>query len=246
MSVPEIGQPQLYLRFAARAGSTSSQLQRATGSAESSRYQQLGSIIYSIQIVRALTYLQTDSAIAQLRANLLTERGFSLPALRSLKLRQTSLSDASVNTLIPLVPNVRRVDISFTHIRRPLSVSPDSFASLEKLSVTSTSVSPDDLLSILSTVPRLHTLNIGALGGSHGRGVSTMTFTDVHLRSLTAVLSQNTAIESINLVANTKLARDEEVIAEFILLVGRRLKVCGGNTHAKVRLAHIMCVYGRD
>jgi len=51
-----------------------------------------------------------------------------------------------------------------------------------------------------------------------------VTFTDVHLRSLTAILSQNTAIENINLVANTKLARDEEVIAEFILLVGRKLK----------------------
>jgi len=236
MSVPEIGQPQLYIRFAARAGPTSSQLQRATGSAESSRHQQMGSIIYFIQTTGALTYPQTDAAFAQLRADLLSESGFSLPALRTLKLRQTSLSDASVNTLVPLVPNIRRVDVSFTDIRRPLSVSPDGFASLEKLSVTSTSVSPDDLLSILSAAPRLHTLNIGALGGSHGkrsgygRGVSTVTFTDVHLRSLTAILSQNTVIENINLVANTKLARDEEVIAEFILLVGRKLKVRRGNT----------------
>lgn len=57
-----------------------------------------------------------------------------------------------------------------------------------------------------------------------------MTFTDNHLRSLTAVLSQNAVIENISLVANTKLARDEEVISEFVLLVGRRLKVCEGNT----------------
>jgi len=251
VSVPEVGQPQLYLRFAARAGSTSSQLQRATGSAKSSRYQQLGSIVYFIQITRALTYRQTDAAFAQLRADLLKETGFSLPALRTLKLRQTSLSDASVNTLVPLVPNIRRVDISFTDIRRPLSLSPDNLASLEKLSVTSTSVSPDDLLSILSAAPRLHTLNIGALGGSHGkrsgygRGVSTVTLTDVHLRSLTAVLSQRTAIENISLVANTKLARDEEVIIEFILLVGRRLKVRGENAHAKGRLAHLTCVCQR-
>jgi len=229
MSVPEIGQPQLYIRFAARAGPTSSQLQRATGSAESSRYQQMGLIIYFIQITCALTYPQTDAAFAQLRADLLSERGFSLPALRTLKLRQTPLSDTSVNTLVALVPNIRRVDVSFTDIHRPLSVSPDGLASLEKLSVASTSVSPDDLLSILSAAPRLHTLNIGALGGSHGRGVSTVTFTDVHLRSLTAILSQNTAIENINLVANTKLARDDEVITDFILLVGRKLKVRGGN-----------------
>jgi hypothetical protein len=48
---------------------------------------------------------------------------------------------------------------------------------------------------------------------------------------LTAILSQNTVIENILLVANTKVARDEEIIAEFILLVGRRLKVRGGNSN---------------
>jgi hypothetical protein len=130
-----------------------------------------------------------------------------------------------------MVPNLRRIDVSFTDIRRPLSVLLHGFANLEKLSVTSTSVSPDDLLSMLPAASRLHTLNIGALGGSHGgrsaygRGVSTMTFTDKHLHTLTAVLSQNTVIENISLVSNPKLARDEEVITEFILLVGRRLKV---------------------
>jgi len=51
-----------------------------------------------------------------------------------------------------------------------------------------------------------------------------MTFTDDHLRSLTTILSQNTVIENISLVANTKLARHDEVIAEFIHLVGRKLK----------------------
>jgi hypothetical protein len=170
-----------------------------------------------------------------LLAQLLTEGGFSLPALRTFKLRETSLSDASVNALVPLVPNIRRVDISFMNIRRPLSVSFDGFSNLEKLSVTSTGVSPDDLLLVLPAASRLRTLNMGALGESHGkrsaygRGVSTMSFTDDHLRSLTAILSQNTVIENINLVANKKLARDEEIIAEFILLVGRRLKVCEGN-----------------
>jgi hypothetical protein len=189
-----------------------------------------------IRTTRALTDLQTDAAFAQLHAELLKERGFSLPVLRTLKLRQTSLSDGSVNTLVLLVPSVRRVDVSFTDIRRPLSVSPDNFASLEKLSVTSTSVSPDDLILMLPAAPRLHTLNIGALGGNQGKtsayggGIPIMSFTDNHLRSLTAVLSQNAVIENISLVANTKLARDEEVISEFVLLVGRRLKVREGNT----------------
>ena len=132
------------------------------------------------------------------------------------------------------MPNVTRVDVSFTGIRRPLSLSPHSFTNLEKLSVTSSGVSPNDLLSMLPNASQLRTLNIGALGGNHGnrsgfgRDVSATTFTDEHLRSLTAILSQNTVIENINFVANTKLARDEEVIAEFILLVGRRLKVSEG------------------
>jgi hypothetical protein len=136
-----------------------------------------------------------------------------------------------VNALIPLVPNIRRVDLSFTDIRRPLLATHGCLANLEKLSVTSTDVSPYDLVFAISAAKRLRTLNIGALGGSHGKrsayggSVSMMTLTDNHLRSLTAALSQNTVIENISLVANTKLARDAEVIAEFILLVGRRLKV---------------------
>jgi hypothetical protein len=180
---------------------------------------------------------------------LLTEQGFSLPALRTLKLRHTSLSDVSINALIPLAPNLKRVDVSFTDIRRPLSVPLHGFAYIEKLSVTSTGVSPDDLLSMLTDASHLRTLNIGALGGSYGkrsafgRGVSTMTFTDNHLRSLTAILSQNTVIENISLVANTKVARDEEIIAEFILLVGRRLKVRGGNSNATATGGLLTWVY---
>lgn len=149
-----------------------------------------------------------------------------------MKLRQTSLSDASLNAWIPLAPNIRRVDLSFTDIRRLYHATLGCFANLEKLSLTSTSVSPDELVAALSAASRLRTLNIGALGGSHGGrsayhgAVSTMTFTDNPLRSLTTVLSQNTVIENVSLVGNTKLARDAEVIAEFILLVGRRLKVC--------------------
>ncbi|KAI9460835.1 hypothetical protein BJY52DRAFT_1185679 [Lactarius psammicola] len=171
----------------------------------------------------------TDAAVAKLHTELLTNGTFSLPALRTFKLRQTSLSDTSINALVPLVPNIRRVDISFTDVRRPLTASHDGFTNLEKLSITSTNVSPDDLLPVLSVASRLRTLNIGALGGSHGKryafgNVSTMTLRDEHLRSLTAILSQNTVIENVNLVGNTKLARDGESIAEFIHLVGRRLK----------------------
>ena len=128
------------------------------------------------------------------------------------------------------MPNLGCVDVSFTNIRRPLSVALDGFANLEKLSITSTNVSPDDLLLVLSVTSRLRTLNIGALGGSHGRRIasgnaSTMTLIDDHLRSLTEILSQNTSIENVSLVGDTKLARDGESVPEFVRLVGRRLKV---------------------
>ncbi|KAI9445156.1 RNI-like protein [Lactarius indigo] len=176
-----------------------------------------------------LEVLKVAGISSWLHTELLIDGSFSLPALRTFKLRQTSLSDTSINALVPLVPNVRRVDISFTDVRRPLTASHDGFANLEKLSITSTDVSPDDLLPVISVASRLRTLNVGALGGSHGKrhafgNTSTMTLRDEHLRSLTAVLSQNTVIENVSLVGNTKLARDGESIAEFIHLVDRRLK----------------------
>ncbi len=128
------------------------------------------------------------------------------------------------------MPNIRRVDVSFTDVLRPYSALPDVFTNLEKLSITSTDVSPENLLLVLSVASRLRILNVGALGGSHGKrfalgNVTTMTLRDEHLRSLSAILSQNTVIENINLVGNTKLARDGEIFAEFVHLVGRRLKV---------------------
>lgn len=128
------------------------------------------------------------------------------------------------------MPNLRRIDISFTNIRHPVSAALEGFANLDKLSLTSTDVSPDDLLIVLPVTSRLRTLNIGALGSSHGKrnaygDGSTMSLRDEHLRSLTEILSENTFIENINLVGNTKLARDGESIAEFIRLVGRKLKV---------------------
>jgi hypothetical protein len=138
-----------------------------------------------------------------------------------------------VNILISFVPNIRRIDLSLTDIRGPLLAQHGCLANLEKLSLTSTYVTPNDLVSALSAAKRLRTLNIGALGGSYGKrsgyggGVSTLTLTDDHLRLMTSVLSRNAVIENVNLVGNTKLARDAEIIAEFIFLVGRRLKVCG-------------------
>jgi len=140
----------------------------------------------------------TDASAAKLHTELLTHGAFTLPALRTLKLRQTSLSDNSINALAPLVPNLRRIDVSFTNIRRPLSAALDGFANLDKLSVTSTNVSPDDLLLVLSVTSRLH--------------------------SLTEIPSQNAFIENVSIVGNTELAGDGESVPEFVRLVSRRLK----------------------
>jgi hypothetical protein len=81
------------------------------------------------------------------------------------------------------------------NIRHPLSAALDGFANLDKLSITSTNVSPDDLLPLLSIMLRLRTLNIGTLRGSHGKRIafgnaSTMTLIDGHLRSLTEIVAK--------------------------------------------------------
>ncbi|KAI0274686.1 hypothetical protein BC834DRAFT_849205 [Gloeopeniophorella convolvens] len=187
----------------------------------------------------------TDAAFSKLHAELMTTEDFSLPALRTLKLRQTSLTDTSICALISLAPNVTRVDVSFTSIRRPLSAPHYSLAGLEKLAVTSTSVPPDHLLDAVAAAPRLRTLNIGALGGSLGQrsafgsSMSTVTMTDDHLSCLTTVLSENQVIESVSLVGNAKLCRSSKSLVEFIRLVGRRLKILNLSGIPSLRSMHL-------
>jgi hypothetical protein len=104
---------------------------------------------------------------------------------------------------------------------------------LQKLSLTSTAVSASDVVEIVSVLPQLRTLNLGALGGSRGSRVSvgnssSMTMSDGTLRALTAVLDTFTHLESINLVGNTKLGTTSKInsaLFDFVSRVGRKCKV---------------------
>ena len=176
---------------------------------------------------------QTDTAFAKLTAACTAaEDGFELPKLRTLKLRQTFLSDNALAPFMRLCPNLRRVDLSFTLVRHPsllLDKKP-----LEKLSLTSTKVAANDLLATVAQFPDLITLSIGALGGGQGSTASignttAMTMSDKTLRELTDILEPFSKLERIDLVANTKLGLFghgiDSAIGAFVRRVGRKCKV---------------------
>ncbi|KAF5377530.1 hypothetical protein D9615_005240 [Tricholomella constricta] len=173
--------------------------------------------------------------------------GFQLPALRTLKLRQTSLSDAALNPILKMCPALQRLDLSFTLFRHPPQLLADArIPALQKLSLTSTGVPTADLVEIVRLLPGLRTLAIGALGVNQGSRKSigyssAMTMTDDALRSLTGVLETFQHMENINLVGNTKLglsSRVDGALSEFITKVGRRCK--------KLNLAGIHSLHSSD
>lgn len=187
---------------------------------------------------------QTDAAFAKLTAACqYTPSGsdFSLPKLRTLKLRQTSLSDNALAPFMRLCPNLRRVDLSFTLVRHPSHLLDGK--PLEKLSLTSTKVAGNELLSTINQFPGLVTLCIGALGGGQASTVSigntsAMTLDDQTLRELTEILEPFPLLERIDLVANTKLGLFghgiNSAVGDFVRRVGRRCKV-------SVRFCHSQC-----
>lgn len=162
-------------------------------------------------------------------------KGFQLPNLRSLKLRQAPLSDSVLNPVFTICPNLERLDLSFTLVKRPILPTGHM---LEKLVLTSTKISSADLLAMVAPLRRLRVLAIGAMGGSQGSSAaisntSAMTLTDDTLRALTDVLAECPDIERVNLVGNTKLGftgrrGPDAALAHFVRRVGRRCKVREG------------------
>ncbi|KAI0094679.1 hypothetical protein BDY19DRAFT_913980 [Irpex rosettiformis] len=153
---------------------------------------------------------------------------FRLPNIRTLKLRQTSVTDATLITFLTICPNIRRLDLSFTGIRHP----PPLFAntSLEKLSLTSTQVSSSDVLKIVSGLTGLKKLSLGALGRGGGSATTVvnttaLTFRDDALRGLTNKLATFENLESINLAGNLNLGSiTHGALFDFISRVGRKCK----------------------
>lgn len=182
-----------------------------------------------------LNMIQTDATVTKLWKALDLDNNpqFLLSNLRSLDIRQMPISDSTINRMLSICPNVERLNLSFTNVRRPPLLL--GIKTLKKLSVTSTRIDPADLLAIVTDLPNLKSLSIGALGGGQGSSVaidnpSAMTLTDTALRKLTDKLALCKKLEHISLVGNTKLSgtagRHFSALEDFVQRVGRRCTVC--------------------
>jgi hypothetical protein len=177
---------------------------------------------------------QTDAAFSKFVASMPPFDEHKFTSLKTLKLREIRLSDAAIKQMISWFPNLKRLDLSFTSIRRPSSLALASVVpTLEKLSVTSTGIAISELVPIISALLQLKTLSLGALGGGHASSAamgnsSAMTMNDETLIALTDVLENLPYLENVSLVGNTKLGstgRGEVAISDFISRVGRKCKV---------------------
>ena len=161
--------------------------------------------------------------------------GYKLETVKTLKLRELGLTDGPLKYLISMFPNLKRLDLSFTPVRRLCYLSlPTLVPNLEKLSLTSTGITSSEMLTVISHLPRLKTISLGALGGGQASNAtlgnsSAMTMTDDTLVRLTDILETFACLENLNLVGNTKLGlttpRGARALGDFISRVGRRCKV---------------------
>ncbi|KAI5991631.1 hypothetical protein EDD15DRAFT_2448516, partial [Pisolithus albus] len=174
---------------------------------------------------------QTDATFARL-LNCLSETNVVLNSLQNLKLRQLSLSDVSVQRFLARCPNLKRLDVSFTHVRRsPFGTNP--IPALEKLTLTSTNMRPMDIITLIAGLPHLQTLALGAIGGGEqrlfgaARNLSAAVMTDEVLALLTDTLIALNDLEKVSLVGNAQLgltSRGNGALADF---VRRQLNLSG-------------------
>ncbi|KAF8844096.1 RNI-like protein [Paxillus ammoniavirescens] len=174
----------------------------------------------------------TDASFAKLLAGLARESDLVLRNMKNIKFRQLGISETSIHAFISRCPNLKRLDVSFTHAHRLPSSTTVSMHFLEKLSLTSTMLSGTDVVSLIAALPKLHTLYLGALGGGQGSSaslgnISAMTMTDETLKALTDAIENFDRVEKISLVGNTKLgltSRGDGPLSDFIRRVGRKCK----------------------
>ncbi|KAI0036690.1 hypothetical protein K488DRAFT_40679 [Vararia minispora EC-137] len=184
----------------------------------------------TLKVMKTAIPTWTDASFAKLLDGL-RGGGLTFLALETVKLRQTALSDVSLNGFLAFCPNVRRLDISFTRVRRLSDEVIEQFDKLEKLTLTSTNVASQHLCYVLLHAPRLSTLNIGALGGQgQGQqkaliiGSTALTLTDDALSDISDTLADRPHLTSVNLVGNSKLGQRRGPITKFIQNIGRGLR----------------------
>ncbi|KAK0465382.1 uncharacterized protein EV420DRAFT_956445 [Desarmillaria tabescens] len=193
---------------------------------------QLGSsLVYLVSFSYIAEPLQTDTTFSKFLSGV--DEDFRHVNLRNLKLRQTAVSDHSMVALTTIFPNLRRLDVSFTGIRKP-SLWVKQAPYLEKLCLTSTAISSAELCVTIHSLPRLKILAIGALGVGTSpnttiNNTSSMTLHDDDLALVTDLLAEHGRLESLSLVSNTKLSlmrsRESRALCRMISRVGRKCKV---------------------
>lgn len=177
-----------------------------------------------------IVHLQTDRAFSKLLNTFSKTPDIAFKNLHNLKLRQLALSEASVQPFLARCPNLKRLDISFTLVRRR-PIGPYIIPPLEKISLTSLNMGTLDLLLVVVMLRNLRTLSVGALGTGQGSSVglgnsSAMNMTDESLDRLIDVLKELENLEKVSIMGNSKLGlTDRAVLSKFIRRVGRRCKV---------------------
>lgn len=179
----------------------------------------------------------TDSAFSDI-LHVVPHDGLPLRQLTCLKLKHTSITEQSLKNIGQRCIHLKRLDVSFTHIKHPAVLFDTSvfIPELEKLSLTSTPLTSAFLSKVsvsTSSTPLkfLRTLYIGAMGSSPSSrvrsGLDTLTLTDGTLDLLTDALHECKLLENVSLVGNSKLGMRSSIhssLARFIRMVGRRCK----------------------
>lgn len=182
----------------------------------------------------------TDHTLSQLVDQLSNENSEEIPLtnLRSLKLRHTKITGASLASLLPHLLQLKNLDVSFVPINHlPLDVTNFDTLPLTKLSLTSTPIDARGLIPVLEHLSNLKFLNIGALGasaktasgfaigGSGSGALGSRTLNDATLIRMTDILVSFPHLESVSLAGNSGLGIGaERGLPYFIQSVGRRLK----------------------
>ncbi|VDB99839.1 unnamed protein product [Peniophora sp. CBMAI 1063] len=169
----------------------------------------------------------TDALFTKLQNDLDMDT-FRMTALHTLKLRQTALSDVSINAILACCPSIRRLDLSFTRVKTLSPASLEILGSLEKLSLTSTEIPKNHLIRLLQRAQGLQTLNIGALGGDRGQSVglgnaSALTMTDDVLVAVNKAIGPD--VTTLNLVGNTKIGQRRQPIMTLLESIRGRIKI---------------------
>ena len=157
-----------------------------------------------------------------------------LARLQSFKIRHTQISATSLTNLLPKLPLLRRLDVSFIPLRTIFHQHGSlPYPPIEKLSLTSTPMLSQPLLQALSHLPHLKVLNLGALGASaktvrgHSFGGASntgRTMTDQVLYQVTDILAdQCKQLESVSLAGNTLLLGRS--VRYFVDIVGWKLRI---------------------